>query len=224
MTEVQIPGFGGKVDRHPDQCPLCHNKIIPTPRYGHLSGSTTERRLEIAYTCPSAKCEGLFIAYFTEPDARLAHDAFDLRSTAPWRRASREFPDSIRSMSPDFCEIYNEALAAEHYRLIQICGVGYRKSLEFLIKDYVIAKHPNDADRIKNALLGACIETYVTDRNIKEVTKRATWLGNDEAHYERRWLDKDLSDLKRLIDLVLYWIQAEQLTAEAIRSMQPSSR
>ena len=64
----------------------------------------------------------------------------------------------------------------------------------------------------------------MTDRNIKEVTKRATWLGNDEAHYERRWLDKDLSDLKRLIDLVLYWIQAEQLTAEAIRSMQPSSR
>jgi hypothetical protein len=50
---------------------------------------------------------------------------------------------------------------------------------------------------------------------------RPTWLGDDETHYERRWIDKDMGDLKRMIDLVLHWIQAEQLTAEAIRSMQP---
>jgi hypothetical protein len=223
VTEkVQIPGFIGKVDRHPDHCPLCHNKIIPTARYGHLLGAVSESRLEIAYTCPSAKCGKLFIAYFTGPDVRLMQEAYCLQSTAPWQRISREFHNCILATSPNFCDIYNQALAAEHYQLTQIRGVGYRKSLEFLIKDYVISKHPEGAEAIKAAPLGACIEAYVTDANTKEVAKRATWLGNDEAHYERRWIDKELGDLKRMIDLVLHWIQAEKLTADAIRSMQPN--
>src|SRR2546429_4779376 len=119
----------------------------------------------MAYPPPGKKGGGLFIAFFTATDPRLMGVFFYLRPTAPWRQTRREFPESIRGTSPDFCEIYNEALAAEHYRLMQICGVGYRKSLEFLIKDYVTAKHPNDADKIKNTLLGVCIEAYVSDRN-----------------------------------------------------------
>jgi hypothetical protein len=54
---------------------------------------------------------------------------------------------------------------------------------------------------------------------IKQVSERATWLGNDETHYQRRWVDKDLSDLKVLIDLVLHWIKMEHLTDEALNSM-----
>jgi hypothetical protein len=68
-------------------------------------------------------------------------------------------------------------------------------------------------------MLGTCIEEYVKDANIKVVAKRATWLGNDETHYERRWKDKDLNDLKTMINLVQHWIQAEHLTKEALKSM-----
>jgi hypothetical protein len=68
-------------------------------------------------------------------------------------------------------------------------------------------------------MLGACIEEYVEDAKIKAVAKRAAWLGNDEMHYERRWKDKDLTDLIAMINLVQYWIQAEHLTKEALRSM-----
>jgi hypothetical protein len=67
--------------------------------------------------------------------------------------------------------------------------------------------------------LGACISNHVTDPHVKEVAKRATWLGNDETHYERRWEEKDVGDLKSLIDLAHYWIQAELLTEKMKASM-----
>jgi hypothetical protein len=100
-----------------------------------------------------------------------------------------------------------------------VCGVGYRKALEFLIKDYLIRKCPDDRAAIEDKQLGKVIESYVEDRNIKEVAKRAAWLGNDETHYKRRWVDKDLSDLTRLIRLVRHWIEVADETEEALRSM-----
>jgi hypothetical protein len=100
-----------------------------------------------------------------------------------------------------------------------VCGVGYRKALEFLIKDYLIRKCPDDRAAIEDKRLGQVIESYVEDRNIKEVAKRAAWLGNDETHYKRRWVDKDLNDLKRLIRLVLHWIEVAHETEEALSSM-----
>ena len=41
------------------------------------------------------------------------------------------------------------------------------------------------------------ISRYIDDSNIKNVAKRAVWLGNDETHYIRKWEDKDLSFLKK---------------------------
>ena len=65
----------------------------------------------------------------------------------------------------------------------------------------------------------ACINDYVTDTNIKECARRATWLGNDETHYERRWNEHDIEDLKVLIDLTKNWIDNELLTEHYIETM-----
>jgi hypothetical protein len=132
--------------------------------------------------------------------------------------------DTVKEISKSFCNIYEEAHKAEEFGLSQICGVDYRKPLEFLIKDYVIRNHPADKAAIEAIMLGQCIENYITDPRIKEVAKRATWLGNDETHYQRRWLDKDLTDLKTMISLVLHWVETEHLTEEALKSMPPPSK
>jgi hypothetical protein len=131
----------------------------------------------------------------------------------------RKFEDSIREVSPTFCSIYNESFRAEQLGLMQICGVGYRKSLEFLIKDYLKKKHPGKVAEIENKFLGRCIKEDIADANVKAVAERATWLGNDETHYVRKWVDKDLTDLKKLIDLTLHWMAAEELTADTLASM-----
>lgn len=63
------------------------------------------------------------------------------------------------------------------------------------------------------------INKHIGDTNIKNVAKRAVWLGNDETHYIRVWEDKDLSFLKQLIDLTIHWIEAEELTKTMMEEM-----
>jgi hypothetical protein len=58
--------------------------------------------------------------------------------------------DAIRKVLPSFVEIYDQSSEAERLGLDQICGCGLRRSLEFLIKDYLIQKEPGDADSAKS--------------------------------------------------------------------------
>ena len=41
------------------------------------------------------------------------------------------------------------------------------------------------------------------------VSQRAAWIGNDETHYVRKWEEKDIEDLKILIDHVVKFIKRE---------------
>lgn len=65
----------------------------------------------------------------------------------------------------------------------------------------------------------ALVANYINSDQIREIAKRATWLGNDETHYVRKWEDKDLNDLKKLITLTIHWIEMEKLTAEVVQDM-----
>ncbi|MCM3743240.1 DUF4145 domain-containing protein [Sporosarcina luteola] len=131
----------------------------------------------------------------------------------------REFSQEINEISLEFSKIYNQALEAERRGLDQIAGIGFRKSLEFLVKDYLINFKSKEKESIEGKLLGKCITEDVSDENVKEIAKRAVWLGNDETHYIRKWEGKDIKDLKILIDLTLYWIQSEILTNKLVANM-----
>lgn len=88
--------------------------------------------------------------------------------------------------------------------------MGYRKSLEFLIKDFLIYKNPEDKEKIvSDHKFANVIKTYVEDKKIKDMASRASWLGNDHSHYFKKWTDKDVQDLKVLIKTTLFWVQAE---------------
>jgi hypothetical protein len=136
--------------------------------------------------------------------------------------SNKEFSEIITSISPTFSTIYNQAFHAEQVHLDQICGVGYRKALEFLIKDYLISKETDEnvIENIKNKFLNNCIQENIQNENIKKVAKRAVWLGNDETHYNRRWADKDVSHLKQLIELTIRWIENEVETERVLQEMQ----
>lgn len=210
---LNIGGFNGVVDRHPEKCPRCHSLIHAQGVYGSVS----QHEFEVAYLCPNPPCRKLFVGqYVIKSKAPLQGI---LVQVLPTDVRKRGFSKEIEAISPDFCSIYNEAFAAEQNNLKQICGVGYRKALEFLIKDYLIKLHPNRVEQIKGKFLGRCVEDDIEEVKIKAVAKRATWLGNDETHYVRKWQDKDLEDLKKLLDLTVYWIDSEELTSQALVSM-----
>lgn len=126
--------------------------------------------------------------------------------SAPNVPKPRKFDDKIVKLSPNFIETYNQSNSAEIYNLNQISGMGYRKALEFLIKDYCIYKKPDKKDDILKSLLGKCIDTYIDDTKVKNLAKVSAWLGNDETHYIKKFEDKDINDLKRFINTALYFI------------------
>lgn len=194
------------VDTTPDECPFCHTKIVTDNIYAKVINN----KLHAFLACPSTKCNETFIAYY-----QINYSLYEYKGIKSLSNLKvRNFNDTIKNISNSFVEIYNQAFSAEQQGLSEICGVGYRKSLEFLIKDYLIFKcnDPEKHATIREKFLGVCIKEFVDDSRIKKVAQKATWLGNDETHYERRWEGKDVSDLKILIDLTVYWIEAEVLT------------
>ena len=160
--------------------------------------------------CTNKICDLGFVANFT----KVGDNRFAFVDIAAPKGKPRVFTAKISEISPSFVDIYNEAFFAEQKKLLQICGVGYRKALEFLIKDYLIRLMPEKEQEIKEKFLGNCINELLGDTNIKVAATRAVWLGNDETHYTRKWVDKDLSDLKTLIDISAHWIEMDLLTKE----------
>jgi hypothetical protein len=203
---VQIQSNTGKInlDGHPNECPFCHKTIVPHSIHGIVNGEI----MEVMLTCPNVSCGKSFIGYYDYGGSAYYFNG----GTTIGTLIEKEISETITTISPNFANIYNQAFSAEQYDLSEICGVGYRKALEFLIKDYLIINNPDDTEKIQKKLLGACISEYIDNTRLKSVAKRAVWLGNDETHYVRKWGTKDLQDLKKLIELTLHWIEMESLS------------
>lgn len=219
-THQGVVGRQVEIDKFPDCCPLCHHALQAEPQgLAHLK----EEQLEIVFRCPREKCQYFFIArYFIRYS--YSSQTYWLSGCYPWEPVDLSFSDSIKAISPDFCAIADQAHKAEEMGWKLVAGPGYRKALEFLIKDYLSRSRPADAENIKNALLGNCIANYVANDKVKATAARATWLGNDETHYLRKWEDKDLGDLKKLIDLTVHWIEMEELTDSFTKEMPEGKR
>lgn len=208
MGDLKVRNFAGaetsaQYDKVPNSCPYCHNKI--TPRI--TGGNVNKYGLELVFVCANSDCQRTFIGIYLQ-----GQHYYLLNSVSIGNHKPRTFSDNITSISEKFSEIYNQALTSEYYHLDHIAGIGYRKALEFLIKDYLIHRLPNKEEEIKKNFLGKCIKDDVQNQNLKDIAERATWLGNDETHYVRKWEDKDVQDLKILIDVAVHWIEMEMLT------------
>jgi hypothetical protein len=206
MAEINSPQGPITIIGGPNECPYCHRAITPNFYYGYFYRNT----VEVFTGCPDNGCKKTFIAYYKRIPNRASW-LYD-NQTSKGEIIGRSFSDTINEISQSFTVIYNQAFAAEQQNLTEICGVGYRKALEFLIKDYAIKSTPEKKEEIEKKLLGKCISDYIDDVRIKNVSKRAVWLGNDEIHYIRKWEGKNLTDMKKLIDLTLHWIEMVELT------------
>lgn len=223
MINIGINGI--QIDQEPNYCPVC-NKLISAHRTEIFKEIFTDHPqissfLQGLYECPSKNCGHLFLAHFERKSDRSGNTNvyFTYTHSSPKAFKNIEFDERINTLSPNFVEIYNQSANAEAIGLGEICGIGYRKSLEFLIKDYCISLHQEESEKIRNMMLMQCINQYVSDRNIKECATRAVWLGNDETHYQRKWKDRDIVDLKLLINLVIHWIISNLMTLEYMTSM-----
>jgi hypothetical protein len=208
-------------DRPPDVCPICHHSTQPILRSGALQGSPVGGRVQLFYQCTKQGCESSFIGTYMHRifDGSLPQGYYQLDSVAPLVPQVAVFSEVINELSPMFTVIYNQSMAAEAGGLDQLTGIGLRKALEFLVKDFAVGDNPANEETIRKTALGNCIKTYLTDPNVRACADRAVWLGNDETHYTRKWQTKDINDLKLLTKLTVNWIEIVLLTKHYTDSM-----
>jgi hypothetical protein len=166
------------------------------------------------YRCTS--CNELFAIWTrhcSQEDEKL-QDSCEIISEFPSNDNKTSFSDYINKLSPDFVKIYNQAERAESLGLLEICGMGYRKALEFLVDAYVRHKNPQK-DIKENELLGSKIDKYIDDDRIKMLTKKAVWIGNDQTHIMKKHTDRDISDIKKFINAAVHLIDMDFVFLDA---------
>lgn len=200
-----------------DECPICHTKMR-LPEGFVIIGKNKKERMLIA-ECPNLDCKKIFSVQYSCYGTNYGGEySYEISGYFPYL-AKENIDDEIKEISSGFYNIYCEATKAKELGLNEISGVGYRKALEFLIKDYCIANNPENREDIEKSFLAKVINTYIDNNNIKDMASRAVWIGNDETHYIRRWEGKDINDLLTLIDITCYWISYTEKTKKLKESM-----
>lgn len=193
-----------------DSCPICHSSGHPYFEGGYIISNQKGKsgvHLFVILYCTVCK-EHFIVKYFGTADN------FKLEYAFPNNPQPVIFDDVIKNISPNFPVIYNQTKQAEDIGLTELVGIGYRKSLEFLVKDYLIYVQNENAEEIKALLLGSCINK-ITDNKIQILAKGATWLGNDETHYEKRHPNYGIDYIKLFIKTLVEYIVGENAFKEA---------
>ena len=195
----------------PKQCPNCSVAYMDNPLTVYLSSNDNHQPgIEFAYAmffCPH--CGECFYITYVNDIGLPVENSFSIIQQYPIQHVKTPFSNSINHLSPQFVKIYNQAEEAQSQNLTEICGLGYRKALEFLIKDFAISNNPDSVAEIQSSNLSQCINNYIDSEHIKSLAKAATWLGNDESHYLKKHSDYSLDDLKIFIDTAVAFIQYE---------------
>ena len=220
--------YACECDCIPDKCPICHTNIVPIE---HMGLVIDEESLQYFFQCPKSECRACFISDYYGSVTSTGGINWYYQKSEPMRPQQADVPETILPVSKQFIKVYNQALASDAMGLSELTGIGLRKALEYLIKDYAVYQSTrrldkeNDAreikeiqDKIHNTFLGQCIKDYIDDDRIRSTAERAAWLGNDEAHYIKRW-KRSVDDLKMLIAITLNWMDTVFRTEQFERDM-----
>ncbi len=199
-----------------NKCPICNSSIAPVEKSKFFNSDS--KMYFFMFECPA--CNKGFITHYNYSNERkikndISYNMLKLVNSYPKVPESHQFDENIKKLSSNFCEIFNQAYVAEQMKLNEIAGIGYRKALEFLIKDYCIDKNKEQEEKIKKEPLSQVITNYILSDKIRNLAKASIWIGNDETHYVRKYEDKDIKDLKRFISATVAYITYELIADSA---------
>ena len=218
---------GSKLIIDPNVCPHCHITIKPTYIGNMLSLDTDGVECCItSWSCTNSNCLKIFIALYKLGDGGFEFSRYlnGLPKGPDWPKPildlkSGDIDEEGNPSQSKFIKTYLQSLVAENSGLDELAGMGYRKSIEYLVKDWAIQSKPEDIEIIKSKWLGQIITDYFTG-DLKDILERATWLGNDQSHYNKLFEDYNLEDLKELIGLIMVELDRQFKMAHYIQNIQ----
>ncbi len=117
----------------------------------------------------------------------------------------------IKDISPRFIDSYNQALRAESNGDIELAAIGYRQSLECLVKDYAIIELSKPTEEVVKKSLCNAISEYLGEKDFVATADVIRILGNDYAHYERKYPEHDFQLLKRYMQIFISMVESKLL-------------
>ena len=122
---------------------------------------------------------------------------------------------NLKSISPDFVEIYSQAMEAKALGLTHLVGPALRKAIEFLVKDYLLMIEAMGEESLEKTSLRNCINTHLNNEDLIAVMDGAVAIGNDEIH----WTDYDVEDMESFANIAIAIMnsKAEILRAKKLR-------
>lgn len=210
------------VDRHPNECPYCHHKQHSQFMSALQSKSmTSEKSIVSIWRCTFEDCESVFVVEYLEsrPGDKIVYEMNRFWES----ELDVEVDPSVRSISPDFVEIYRQSLEAENNNYDKISGCGLRKAVEYLARDYAIYLNakaieadPTKKEKLESAPLANLIDQQFGE-DVKELFHRGTWIGGDEVHYKKKYDGFTIDDLKGIIALIMHEIQRMELKKKYLK-------
>ena len=210
----------------PTECPCC-GKVLSDRLFPIFSVNNLDIENKInqngvfcdtvaVYKCSS--CDKLFIVCdkheLSFVNGNIKEKSCELDYVYPYSSKVTVFSNNIKCLSPEFVKIYNQSELAENSNLNEICGMGYRRALEYLVDAYVRKENPSasiDADMS----LSKKIKTYIKEPKILSLAEKATWLGNDFTHIVKKHPHKDIKSMKGFIEALVGLIEYNFRVEEA---------
>lgn len=186
----------------PNTCPHCNGRIAPVVIYSTINKTRDKdvETLAILLECPI--CEKYYALQFLLKNYR---STIELVSYTYQPKVDINIPNQIDIVSNNFRDIYTQSEIALSQNLIDIAGMGYRKSTEYLIKDYLIYKNVDTPEKIIKLPLKQAI-LKLDNEEIKSLALACAYLGNDHAHILKRFENNDITDLKTFLDTLILYI------------------
>lgn len=100
-----------------------------------------------------------------------------------------------------------------------LAGMGYRKSLEYLVKDYAITELKKPEQEVSKKKLYNAIEEYLPNNMLINAADVVRILGNDKTHFQEKFQEYDVEVIKEYLDILI-----DQITILLKLSHPPVSR
>jgi len=137
-------------------CPMCHKAGKPEFANGCMVRSFNEgEKPQIFTVWYCTNCNRYYVSLY-HMKVNLGNVEKDILYPYPTEINENSIPQDIKDMYPDFTQIYSEACECERNNLMHIAGTGYRKALEFLVKDYLQLEQNLTKEEIGECRLEKC--------------------------------------------------------------------
>lgn len=183
-----------------DSCSYCGRYVDMKKIKEYEFTFFNQKHLCVTFQCPV--CKNISFAKY-----EIDYMSDEYNQTHPYEIVGRNttiisFSAQLNEFSPGFVQIFNDSYSAQQLGLLSICGAGYRKALEYLLKDYLIKIKKEDINKIRFEKLAKCVNMCADlfDVDVLNITRK---LGNDSAHYENGNIEYDINTLNDYKDMLL---------------------